>query len=376
MRLLLLLSLLLTAPLALAQQGAPSAHGMTEPALVPTALPALVAGELTTPRFRILYTRNSEGSARALAESIESVRESFVKVIGRDWPGRTEIRIGLGRPEFEGLALPGGAPPGWAAALAYPNHGIILLEAKSLTTPEGPVTLRHELAHVALGQIGKRWPRWFQEGLAQHLTGERIAVTHYAAIFRAVASNRVFEFEDLAHGWPDMRADVEIAYAQSADFVAYLASHHGPEAMKQLLDGVSAGELFETAFGKAFRSSLSVEEKAWSDGLATRFGWLPLTTSMQLAWLLAPALCVVAYVRRRRQQAARLEAMSQEEAAEEAALRLLAAEEAARQQHPPLPAEAAPAPEWAALPPPEEKREAPVEDDRGQGGQPNKPTLH
>ncbi len=140
----------------------------------------------------------------------------------------------------------------------------------------------------------------------------------------------MFHFEDLAVAWPDMPADVEVAYAQCADFVAYLAGRHGPGAMGQLLDGVAAGEQFETAFGKAFRSSLTVEENFWREGLATRFGWLPLTTSMQLVWLLAPGLCVIAYARRRRQRAARMEAMAAEEAAEEAALRVLAAEAAAR----------------------------------------------
>ncbi len=371
MRLVLLLPLLLAAPGALAQGAATSAHGMREPALMPRARPALVEGELTTPRFRILYTRKSKGAAEALAEDIEAVRTGFVKVLGRDWPGTTEIRIGRGRAEYEALALPGGAPPPWAVAVAYPAHGIVLLDSLSLHTPEGPITLRHELAHVALGQIGRTWPRWFQEGLAQHLTGERIAITHYAALFRAVAQQHLYEFEDLAGSWPDRRADVEIAYAQSADFVAYLASHHGPAAMGQLLDGVAAGEAFELAFGKAFRSSLMVEENAWREGLATRFGWLPLTTSMQLVWLLAPALCVVAYVRRRRQQAARLAAMSAEEAAEEAALRVLAAEAAKKGLLPPSHEE--PAPEWEEL---AEEEPLPHAEDNEQDPRPPKPTLH
>src|SRR5512139_2367325 len=100
MRLLLLLSLFLASPQAVAQEGAaPSTHGLQEPALVPTARPALVAGELTTPRFRILYTEGSKGSAQALAERIESVRDSFVRVLGRDWQGHTEIRIGRDRKE-------------------------------------------------------------------------------------------------------------------------------------------------------------------------------------------------------------------------------------------------------------------------------------
>jgi hypothetical protein len=375
MRLLLLLSLLLAAPLAVAQEGgaAPSTHGQQEPALVPTTRPALVVGEVRTRRFRILYTARSEGSARALAEQIELVRDSFVRVLGRDWPGTTEIRMGRGREEYEALALPGGAPPKWAVALAYPAHGIILLNALSLTEPEGPITLRHELAHVALGQFAPVWPRWFQEGLAQHLTGERINLTHYAALFRAVRQpkEKQLNFEDLSTSWPDIPSDVEIAYAQSADFVAWLAGHHGPGPMNELLERVSQGEPFEMAFGKAFHSSLSVEESIWREGLATRFGWLPLTTSMQLVWLVAPALCVVAYVRRKRQQAARLEAMSAEEAAEDAALQLLEAEAAQRGLPPPPPV----TPDWADPLPPEDPREF-LEEDSEHGPRPPKPTLH
>jgi hypothetical protein len=371
MRLLLLLSLLLAAPLALAQAAHPSAHGMGEPALVPTPRPALVAGEISTPRFRILYTVKSKGSAEALAAQIEGVRDSFVQVLGRDWPGVTEIRVGVNRQEFEALALPGGAPPKWAVALAYPGHGIILLNALSQSGPEGPITLRHELAHVALGQFSNSWPRWFQEGLAQHLTGERVNLTHYTALFRAVTQEKVFHFEDLADSWPDMPSDVEVAYAQSADFVAWLAGQHGPGAMNQLLELVSQSEPFEKAFGKAFRSSLTVEENSWRKGLATRFGWLPLTTSMQLVWLVAPAICVAAYIRRRRQLAARLEAMAAEEAAEDAALRVLAAE-AAQQGLPPPPETV---PDWVEPPPPEEPREF-SEAENPHEPRPPKPTLH
>jgi hypothetical protein len=376
MRLLLLLSLFLAAPLAAAQEVAPSTHGRGEPAMLPTSRPALVEDELLTPRFRILYTHGSKGSALALAERIESVRDSFVRVLGRDWQGRTEIRIGRDRQEYEALALPGGAPPKWAVALAYPAHNIILLDARSLLEPEGAITLRHELAHVALGQFARDWPRWFQEGLAQHLAGERIVLTHYAALFRAVTQQKILHFEDLAEGWPEMPADVEVAYAQSADFVAYLAGQHGPGAMNQLIEGVAQGEPFEMAFGKAFRSSLDVEETHWRSGLSTRFGWLPLTTSMQLVWLVAPALCVVAYARRRRQQAARLAEMSAEEAAEDAALRVLAAEAEAQQGLPPPPP-ADVVPEWVEPPPPppEEPREF-LEEDSDHGPRPPKPTLH
>jgi hypothetical protein len=258
MRLLLLLSLLLAAPLALAQEGgpAPSTHGQQEPALVPSARPALVVGEITTERFRILYTARSKGSAQVLAEQIERVRDSFLRVLGRDWPGKTEIRMGMGREEYEALALPGGAPPKWAVALAYPTHGIILLNALSLTEPDGPVTLRHELAHVALGQFSSEWPRWFQEGIAQHLTGERINVAHYAALFRAVTQEKVLHFEDLSERWPDRPTDVEVAYAQSADFVAWLAGQGLPLLV------VGGGEHLAHRPGHALRLAAAHHEHA------------------------------------------------------------------------------------------------------------------
>ncbi|WP_164016696.1 peptidase MA family metallohydrolase [Pyxidicoccus trucidator] len=333
--LLLLLPLLLATPQARAQEpGGP--HGsharelvVNDAALVPHERPSVVSGEVTTKRFRILHTAGATVAARELAAQIEGIRDGFGNILGRDWPGVTEIRLGKDRAEFEALALPGGRPPSWAVALAYPAHQIILLNARSLHEPDGQQTLRHELAHVALGQLAKDWPRWFQEGVAQNVTGERYSLTHYSALFRAVTQERVFTFEDLEDDWPDHPADVEVAYAQSAAFIAHLSGKFGPEAMGLLVDGVRNGEPFEQAFGKAFRISLSLEEKDWREGLAARYGWLPLTTSSALLWLVASALCVAAYVRRRQQKEARLAEMAAQDVAEDAALRVLAAQASA-----------------------------------------------
>ncbi len=394
----LVLLLLLATPFARAQEpgGAHGSHAresvVNDAVLVPQARPPRVAGEVSTPRFRILHTAAASVAARELSASIESVRDSFGGILGRDWPGMTEIRLGVGREEFEALALPGGRPPGWAVALAYPAHGIILLDALSLHAPDGHQTLRHELAHVALGQLAKDWPRWFQEGVAQNVTGEHYNLTHYTALFRAVAQERVFRFEDLSDDWPDRPADVEVAYAQSAAFVAHLTGKYGSQAMGLLVDGVRAGEPFEQAFGKAFRTSLTVEEGAWREGLAARYGWLPLTTSSALVWLAASGLCVAAWVRRSRQKAARLAEMAAQDSAEDAALRILAAQQAAALQTGALPGPAPSPelawPEWSGStasgeqesgesPRASEAAEPPAPDDGDEGqARPSKPTLH
>ncbi|HEX8540059.1 MAG TPA: peptidase MA family metallohydrolase [Cystobacter sp.] len=393
MRHLLLLLLLLLSPRGWAQEEvvgprleAGHAQGQVEPALVPTAPPGLVVGAVDTPRFHILYTARSQESSRQLASGIESIRDAFVSVLGRDWPGTTEVRVGMGREEFEALALPGGEPPGWAVALAYPAHRIILLNAQTLAGPEGQVTLRHELAHVALGQLAPQWPRWFQEGLAQHLTGENLSMTHYAALFSAVAQEKVFRFEHLAEEWPDLPSDVEIAYAQSAAFVAWLSSHYGPEGMGRLVDEVATGQPFEQAFGKAFHTSLWVEEQAWREGLAARYGWLPLTTSTSLLWLLIIVLGAGAYLRLRTLKEQRLVEMDAREAAEEAAMREALEAELAQQRAalvPPELASPSEAPETLEIPEWYEPASPPgVEHDEDEdtlsqtAPRPAKPTVH
>jgi hypothetical protein len=116
--LLLLLPLLLASPPARAQEpGGP--HGsharelvVDDAAMVPHERPSRVSGELTTKRFRILHTAAATVAARELAAQIEGIRDGFGHILGRDWLGVTEIRLGVGRVEFEALALPGGLPAG------------------------------------------------------------------------------------------------------------------------------------------------------------------------------------------------------------------------------------------------------------------------
>lgn len=292
--------------LALALMVAPpppiDAPPLQMPSSGPVTAGSLETRELRTARFRIVHTARAKGAAAYLARDLEAVRDDIAALLGRDWPGITEIRLGFGREEYEALALPGGHPPSWAIALAYPGSNIVLVEAHSLVTGEGPLTLRHELVHVALGQFGSVWPHWFQEGLAQELTGERKwHVQQVATLTRAVTQDRVFFFDDLVAHFPQYPDDVEIAYAQSAAFVEFLRDRHGSAAFQRLIDRVSGGDSFEKAFGVAFYLPLSMEEEAFRKELPRRYPWWPLLLSGgTLVWIGTSGLVVLAWVRRRR----------------------------------------------------------------------------
>lgn len=292
--------------LALTLVAAPPPPAEAEPAWLPSsgqlAAGPLATATVETARFRIVHTPRAKGAAEFLAGQLEPVRDDIARLVGRDWPGVTELRLGYGREEYEALAPPGERPPSWAVALAWPDANVVLVEAHSLVQGDGQLTLRHELVHVALGQLGRGWPRWFQEGLAQSLTGERkFRVEHFATLTRAVTQDRVFRFEDLAQGFPRYPDDVAIAYAQSVAFVEFLRERHGPWAFRLLLDRVAEGDNFEKAFGVAFRSPLSVEETAFREELPRRYPWWPLLLSGgTLLWVAGAGLLVVGGLRRRR----------------------------------------------------------------------------
>lgn len=320
-------------------------------------------GELSTPRFRIVHTQAATGAAKALSTQIEPLRDQIQAVLGRDWDGVTEIRLGVGREEYEALALPGGTPPSWAVALAYPDANVMLVNAHSLSQGDGQQTVRHELVHVALGRLGKGWPRWFQEGMATMVTGEqKFSVNQYATIARAVNTQRIFRFEDLAEGFPDLPGDVEIAYAQSAAFVAWLHDRYGSAGFAALVDGVRGGEPFEMAYGKAFHTSLSQDEKVFYAELPGRYPLWPVVATGTTVWVVLAGMVVVAYFRRKKKVAILRAEQAAQEAAEDAAARILAAEEAARERAL-LAAAGPPGTAVAATPNPDDPP-------------PDKPTLH
>ncbi len=335
----LILSLALAGP-ALVLPGTSGVHSATgressspmpiERAAPKMVKPALIAGEIDTARFRILYTANALGAARKLATEVESTRDYFSRVLGRDWPGKTEIRIGLGRGEFADLALPGDKPPDWNRAYSYPEQNIVVLEARSLNESDGNASLRHEFLHVALGQLGGDWPHWFHDGLAMYLTGQRSSISQYAALFHAVQQDRIFSFQDLKDRWPEQPSDVEIAYAQSVSFVAFLVERHGLAALGDLIDSVVAGRPFETAFARAFKASIWFEEMAWRAQLPSRYSWLPILTSSSMLWAVLACICIAASLRLHARQRRRLKEMEAAELAEAEALARAAAQEDAR----------------------------------------------
>ena len=180
--------------------------------------------------------------------------------------------------------------------------------------------LDHELAHILLGRAfgAKPVPRWLQEGVAQ-LVAREYTMEITDRLGAGMFGDDLMSLEDLSMGFPADPLRAQLAYAQSADFVAFLINNHGQEAIHQIIREMSGGTPFPAAVRAATGDSIDTIDAQWRARLAeSDMLWLrPLvsdTMILSLAGLAFMGLGAMA-LRRRRQQ---LRDMADDEEAVEA----------------------------------------------------------
>lgn len=211
--------------------------------------------------------------------------------------------------------------PRWVAGVAHSSTGEILIARHG---PDGDQTnleelLRHEMAHVVLYRAldGKPVPRWFNEGVAESVTGT-ISLSRAQTLATAVFGPGVPRLDKLeAHFRGADGVDASVAYAAARDLVAYMREQeNGDMKLRQVIGEVGRGHKFEAAVIKAYDVGLEELVAQWRAGLPGRFVWYPMVAGGGLPLALVAPLVAVAWIRRRRVLArgwARLEA---EDAAE------------------------------------------------------------
>jgi hypothetical protein len=244
---------------------------------------------------------------------------------GLDVPRTVEIRMVRDAADMQKAAPPGGRVPAWAAGVAYPRAGVLVV-----ATYRGPSeidvddTVDHELAHLALGAaLGDAAPRWLHEGFAYlhstDWTWERAQTLAGMAWFGST-----IPLDDLELGFPAQELPASRAYAQSYDFVAFLA-RRGRWAdatddgdrfpFQQFLVQVARTGDVDLAAQRAFGRRLPELFEEWRSDLKGRFMFLPVGLFLFAIWALGIVLLVLAWRRRRRQNRRRLDDWARQERA-------------------------------------------------------------
>ncbi len=234
------------------------------------------------------------------------------------------VRVVRSPEQMAELAPVGAPPPAYAAAVAYPPLRFVMLALKAPVTWEAPdlgELMRHELSHVALAEaVGDRHvPRWFNEGLAIRQSGE-LPWARLKTLWDASLSRTLIPLKDLDTSFPSESYEVNVAYAESADFVSFLMRDTDRARFGSLVQRVGAGASFDRAIEDAYGTDVRKLEFQWREEVSHRFGVVPMLTGGGVVWLLIIGLAAAAWMKRRRLARAKLEQWATEEAQIDAAI--------------------------------------------------------
>jgi hypothetical protein len=336
----LLRSLLLTLSLALGGASAlgqdelerPPGPSMSEEKVDPWALqgqdrPTLPEGwqTLESSSLRLHHDPADRGVALLLARHAARSLPDFADRLQVPTGGVIDVYLARSQEQFR--TLQPGEPPHWADGTAWPLRGLVFLRSPELRPGnDEPLTtvLDHELVHVLLGRAfqGRPVPRWLQEGVAQVYARQYTAETT-RTLASGLLGRELMGLEDLATGFPADPVRARLAYAQSADLVAWMQNEHGPDAVPTLVRELARGAGFGAAVHTATGQRLSQVDAAWRGRLQdSGLAWTPLVSDTVILSG-AAGLLLVGGMGVRRRSRRRLEEMEAEEQAREELARAL-----------------------------------------------------
>jgi Peptidase MA superfamily len=278
------------------------------------------------------YATEREGNVRwtyplAAADEVTALRayhrlawRRVLNELGAPSGGELDIRVAINPEQMQALAPPRVLVPGYADGIAFPKSGLVLLTLTSPETffrPDMNRVLTHELSHVALERAvkGAELPRWFSEGVAVHQAGES-SLTRIQTLWNATLRGKLLTLNELSKAFPNSHNQIDLAYAQSADFVGFMLNgREEREHFQALLRELANGRPFAEAVQATYRVPLSYLEREWRSSLQRHYGrWPALFMGLTFVWALGALLLVVAYVRSRMRHRATLRRWAIEEA--------------------------------------------------------------
>jgi hypothetical protein len=254
----------------------------------------------------------------------EELRSKLSDDLGQPVLDHALVRIARD-PEQMAQVAPRNAPPfEYAAGMAYESLNLVLLSLKAPGTWEAPdlgETFRHELSHLALADAAAshHLPRWFDEGLAIHESGE-LWFARWRTLGEASVARHLIPLAELDRAFPNDGPEVGLAYAESADVVRFLMRGGDRARFGSLVQRVRGGVLFDRALEDAYGTDARTLEYQWKEEVTRHFGLIPALTGGGFLWTLIVVLTVVAYLKKSRQAKAKLTQWAREEAEAQAAL--------------------------------------------------------
>lgn len=266
-------------------------------------------------RFTILAYPSEARLARSLLAEAQA-RDTFPGL------GRLgeQVTIALAPDDATFRELVGGGAPEWGAAIAFPGLQRIVMQGRDAGADAGDprVTLRHELAHLALEEaLGPDVPTWFNEGYASYAAGEwgreEVIVTSVGLVWRGLPT-----LAELDEGFRGGSEVAQRSYALAHRAVAELAGLDPERGLTLLFQYWKEQRSFEAALRSAYGLSSADFERHWKSRVRRQYGAIALVADLSVLSIFLVLLLGPLWWQRRRRERLRLERMRTADSAQEA----------------------------------------------------------
>lgn len=266
-----------------------------------------------TPYAEITGDPADEATLTHLAQHLSRVLPDLAAQLGLPVPDGMRVIVAPSEALFRDLQP--GRTPDWADGTAWPQARLIFLRSPHIrpgTATALTTVLEHELVHVILGAaFGDRpVPTWLQEGTAKLLAREMTADMNEAIALGALGDD-LLSLPELTRGFPRDPARARLAYAQSADFLAWMRNTYGPASLPTLVTALAGGLSVDQSLMAATGHDAAALDADWRGRiLSSPLRWSALANT-DLWFGLVALLFVVGgtlRLRRSRKKLARMEA--------------------------------------------------------------------
>lgn len=197
------------------------------------ALAALLAQDSTTssPDLTLHYP-GAQVSSTVAREMLDALDEEYVRI-------RHELGCVIGAKVtavvilFDAWQASGHAP--WSGGAFDGRILVPLVYEKSRVGPQMRKVFAHEMVHACISRFGN-FPTWLHEGLAQHLSGDRLTEDHRRMLRQGLAGGKLPPLERMSGSWMGMDShQAATAYAYSLWAAEVWIASEGAESIRQVL---------------------------------------------------------------------------------------------------------------------------------------------
>ncbi len=160
----------------------------------------------------------------------------------------------------------------WAGGVAFSEYNVILMGVPpSIAGSWGRSTVRHELAHLVVGQfgqscIGGQRPTWLEEGLAMYVEGPPSQQTR-DDLEAGTSGDSFAPLRSLNGAFPAHDSNASMAYSQSYSVINFLVGTYGQPPLQDLILALADGADYDSALEQVYGFNVDGLETAWRASL-------------------------------------------------------------------------------------------------------------